>query len=519
MSIENKIENLERKTREYTYDLRVIVRRQPLNELLAILSSFLWPNELAWEDLRRRTRNNNQLLTKIKIFIPSLAKFAIINSNNHVGQSNRNIDDFYRDLLKAIDLIIEIKDWLPFNSFPDADFAYSAWQFVLANQQFPLQENPKNHITRYFQIYKRIPLEMNSQLNIDGAFQHIFGVPIERFWLLILKTLLGYKGAWVKEDKFLGLNEGPYNITEKEFTNFFNTLSVDYSGFKVLSKNESFSLTGSSTQFYGFTPFDQFPTIKNESEILILSPYYLAKKLSYSVYFDLLHFFQNGEDPRRNPFSNEFGLVFENYVGKQLNNLNDGGELIHEFEFDTDNKKFTDWSLLYGDQLILIEVKKSLLPNSIKFLMDKVELKNVLKRNIIYGLKQCYSKINHIKNETRGLELFSDTANFYPLIVVFDDSYLLNNYFIRRIIDEVLAEEEIVFEKNWQIITVRELENIVNVCSEEKTLLSILQEKIVNEDNIFMDWDKYLASIDIEIGENELLEETFKEELELINAI
>lgn len=518
MPLETFQNNLERNTRNYIDDLRVLVRRQPLNELLSLLSSFLWPNELAWEDLRRRTRGNEQTLTKIKVFIPFLAKFAINQSNDHVGTSNRNINDFYADLERSINLIIEIKDWLPYDLFDDPDYAFSAWQFVIANQQFPLQENPKNYLIRCLLFYKTIPAEINSQLNIAEAFQNIFGLSIERFWLLVIKTLQGYHGAWFPTNIYLGLNEPPYNITAEELTTYFNKISTDYTTFRTISIDQSVSLVGRSTQFYGFTPFDKFPVIRNGSQSLILSPYYLVKRLTHSVYFDLLHYFQVGDDLRNNPFSSEFGMIFQNYIGKQLSYIDDGSELIPEFEYDSDNKKFADWSLLYTNKLVLFEVKKNLLPNSIKFMMYKNELKESLEKGIIKGLRQCYNKINHSRNNISGLERFSNVEEFYPVVIIYDDTYLFNDNFIRTIIDETLSEEGIAFDKKWQIITTREIEDVVNICSAERSFISLLSEKLDSSDKLLIDWTQYLKSKNIDIGENALLRETFETEIELLNT-
>lgn len=46
-------------------------------------------------------------------FIPSLAKFSIINSNLNIGESNRPIGKVFSDVDKCVSLIIYIKDWNP----------------------------------------------------------------------------------------------------------------------------------------------------------------------------------------------------------------------------------------------------------------------------------------------------------------------------------------------------------------------------------------------------------------------
>jgi len=507
------------KIRNYLHELRVLVRKQPLYELLMVLSGFMWPNNFAYEDLRNRLKKNNEVLDKFKTFIPLLAKYAILNSNDHVKMNDREINKFYSDLERAINLIIEIKDLMPIELIGSSKFILSARKFTLANQQFPQREDPKNYMVRFILLYKTIPQELKLEIDISQAIEENFKMSIDRLYLILLKTLLSYKGEWVSKGKYLGLNSDPYYFKEEELNNFFNTLLIDYEKFRDISNDKKLSLTGYATQFYGFSAFDKYPILENNSKIIIPSPYHFLKRITQSIYFDLLEYFQKGNDLRDNSFSRYFGKIFENYVGKQLEYLKDGSLLVEEFEFDKDKKKFADWTIVYSDSLILIEVKKNLLPNSTKYLMNETNLMEVLNRGIVKGLKQCADKIKYTKNKIKGLEKFSMIKKFYPVVVIFDDSYLLNDTFIRSIIDKSLVELQIEFENDWQVITTRELEKIVTVCSEENRFIDLLNDKISNQEKLCADWERYFLADGYSITENQLLKETFTNELELINKM
>lgn len=496
----------------------MIVRRQPLNELLAVLSAFLWPNDFGFAELRRRTANNIIQLKKIITFIPMIVKYAIQNSNDNIGTSDRNKEEFYLDLNRGIDLINEIKDWYPVKSEENIDFYLESWRFVIANQQLPQQENPKNLVSRFILLYKIILNEIEFNLNLDDACVNFSNLNLDRLWTISLKTLVGsYSGAWITFNNFQGLNVPPFNITNQELNDFFNYISTDYLTFRKVSKDEDISLTGDSAQFYGFNPLDKYPAIRNQNKLLILSPYYFIKRINHSIYYDFLDHFQNGEDPRQNQFSTDFGKIFELYIGKQLTDLNDGSNLITEFEFGPENKKFSDYSLLYGNDLCLIEVKKNLLPQKIKFSMDKAQLKQALEIGIIRGLVQCSNKTKSIISQEIGLETFSNVENIYPLVIIFDESYMLNDGFIRDIINEILIEKEITLNKTWQIITTRELEDIVNICSAECRFIDLLKDKLSSPKSLKQDWTEFIKSKDLEIGENRLLQETFTQYIAYIN--
>lgn len=236
------------------------------------------------------------------------------------------------------------------------------------------------------------------------------------------------------------------------------------------------------------------------------------------MYFDLLNHHQQSEDNRDNPFSVFFGEVFQSYVGKQFTLLDDDGELLPEFDYDADgSKKFCDYSLIYGDTAILIEVKKHLLPVHSKFELNKEKLKETLCRSVVLGLSQIANKIGHIKTGVYGLEKFNDIKNFYPLVLTFDDTYQMNDLYIRTLINEILKEKEIIFDNKWQIMTIRELENLVPVCSNKQSFLDLFKKKNGDEKKIFLDFDAFLTGENIEFVDNELIAQVIKEEIDRFN--
>lgn len=499
--------------RNLLIDLRAIIRKQPLHEWLAFLSSLNFPNDKAWRILDERTKDDSAIRKAFRIFVPSLAKYSILNSNDHVGESNRNFELVFNDVFKCIKMIVEAKDWLPSELYEDPDLALSGWTFLMANQQNIFQEFPKNTFARCFWLYDRIPKEIKKENGIDVAndIENLYGLSLNKLWIITSNILGQYKGGYQ-------LFEPENKTIDEDSIKYFEKVSIDYANFRTLANDKTKSLTGESTQFYGFSPLDLYPIIKTQGKYIIICPYYLIRRFYIPMYFDLLNHHQQSEDNRDNPFSVFFGEVFQSYVGKQFTLLDDDGELLPEFDYDADgSKKFCDYSLIYGDTAILIEVKKHLLPVHSKFELNKEKLKETLCRSVVLGLSQIANKIGHIKTGVYGLEKFNDIKNFYPLVLTFDDTYQMNDLYIRTLINEILKEKEIIFDNKWQIMTIRELENLVPVCSNKQSFLDLFKKKNGDEKKIFLDFDAFLTGENIEFVDNELIAQVIKEEIDRFN--
>ncbi|MBN1638764.1 MAG: hypothetical protein JW866_07345 [Ignavibacteriales bacterium] len=521
--IDEKIRNISRErdkeVRRLLERLRTNVRKFPLNEFLYLLASFNWPGNNSFNLLNPTSEKKYQKGLLYYIYLPALAKYAILNSNDYVGESNKSIKKALPEVDEMVYLVNEIKDWIPSHLLKNPKFAIDAYLFQLKNQQFPFQEDPNNILSRSLFLFRDIPEHTNYDIDLSKAFHEIYGISLHRFWVLTLNLMMKYNGAWLSNQNFMGLDEAPLFIKYDEVTHYLNKISLNYYTFKERAKNPALSFQGNSNQFYGYSPFDSHPIIFRNNEFLIISPHHFIRRMYLPIYFDLLKYFQIGTDFRTNPFSSSFGKIFQAYVGKQLEYIKDGSEILPEFKFGTkkEQRDFTDWSLLYENNLILIEVKKNILPQDARFVVDPDVLKEKLNNSIIYGLKQCHNIIKHIENKTDGLERFKNIKMFFPVIVTFDDTYLLNSFFIRKIIDDELENNNIKFVNKWQVLTIREFEQVISLCNSSQTFLSLLKRKISSPEYLHMEWDSFLRNLGIEIKRNELLEKKIENEFEEAN--
>ncbi|MEO8399422.1 MAG: hypothetical protein ABI550_06360 [Ignavibacteriaceae bacterium] len=500
------------KVRNYLRDLRALVRRQPLHEWLAFLSSLNFSNNKTWKIFQERTKNDDKSRKAYRIFLPVLAKYSILNSNDNIGISNRNFEEVYRDVRKCIEIIIEVKDWIPPGLFDNPEIALAAWTFLMANQQNIFQEFPKNTFARCFWLYDRIPKELKAEkgINMEKDIENIYGLSLNKLWIITSNIIGQYQGGYQ-------IFDSNNDTIDKDSIKYFDKFSIEYKDFRTLATDKTKSLIGESTQFYGFSPFDLFPIIRTQGKYIIVCPYYLIRRFYIPMYFDLLNHYQKSKDKKENLFSYYFGEVFQFYVGKQLTLLDDNDGLLYEFDYDKDgSKKFCDFTLIYDDCAILIEVKKYLIPVHSKFELNRSNLKDALSKSLVLGLIQIANKIEHIKSNIIGLEKFNDIKNFYPLVITFDDSYQMNDLYIRILINEILNENGIQFDNKWQIMTIRELENIVSICSKKLSFITLMKKKVEGE-KVVLDFDTFLISEKIEILDNELINQVIKEEINSFN--
>ncbi|MHA2275762.1 MAG: hypothetical protein ACXAC2_08355 [Candidatus Kariarchaeaceae archaeon] len=511
------IKERERKVEDGIVQLQQIVKKYPLNEFLLLLAALNWPGNNASNYLDKKIGNNKSTGLKYQIYIPALAKYAILNSNDFIGSSAIPFEIAFEDVVKCITLINDIKDFVPFELASDFDFALSAFHFFIANQHFRFQDRIhvlNNTIARAFIIFRDLPKKTYPSLELSKIFKIIYGLNQSKFFVISARLLGMRQKDWFNFDNFSGLDKMGNNLTKEDLITYFARMSINYNDFRNEAIDQNKSFIGKSSQLYGYSPFDKYPILKRKDKFLIISQHYLIWRVYLPIYFDFLQYFTELENSQNNTFSNSFGHVFQDYVGILLKQLKDGSNLLDEIKFGKSKKDFTDWSLLYPKKksIILIEVKKHLLPLKSKFSMDKRILEQSLNDTIIKGLVQIYNKINSINNKEKGLEKLESYESFYPVVISFDDSYLLNDYFIRKIIDGELSKRNIKFQNKWQIITIKELEQIIPSFSYSNTFLEMLRLK--SEDKyVYSDWDKYLIDSGFEIKTNEYLGSIIKGEL------
>lgn len=179
------------------------------------------------------------------------------------------------------------------------------------------------------------------------------------------------------------------------------------------------------------------PVIKelvfNQEVYFIPLPFLFIDKLFSGLYYTLQDSYSN-----ITAFRNEFGVVFEDYVGKIVKrDLNDYKILSDKdlpYVKNKSQSKFVDW-VVYNDNIAyLIEVKASMLPLSNIYNTD---INDFIERHIIKDYNQM---ISHLKDvETIKEFEFLRNKKIIP-IIIYKDIPLLNTYLFKNTVIKYIEQ-------------------------------------------------------------------------------
>jgi len=183
-------------------------------------------------------------------------------------------------------------------------------------------------------------------------------------------------------------------------------------------------------------------------------PDLIAQRISGGIYYQLFNHYKE-------KFSNFFGSVFEYYVGEVLkNSLNSFSTLVTEKElrktYPTTRGKAPDFVIIEGATAILIECKATRFLRSAICTGQEEAIRDSLKQ-IKKGSKQLYEFSNACNQKKLGLEKLYDCNRIESVIITFEPLYLINSYFFREYIDDLLRLEGL---ENFDLIilSIEELE-------------------------------------------------------------
>lgn len=213
-------------------------------------------------------------------------------------------------------------------------------------------------------------------------------------------------------------------VNKTAIENFLNYLSIDYSGYRNdILKYEKLNIY----------PLHSKPIIKTGSKenetYMIVNPCFLAEKVFNGLFFDIERTFETNKK-----FRDEFGRIFESYVGKFLKYEAKNIKIIPEITYRKNhtNAQFVDWIVLENDTAYLIEVKSSTMP------LDDVynsNIDNYINKHIIGAYLQIIKKLNDIKT-SKELQFLKD-KQVKPIIIFRDVLPFYNELFRKKLIDAI----------------------------------------------------------------------------------
>ena len=368
-------------------------------------------------------------------------------------------------------------------------------------EQLTLQQDIRHIACRNYALYTKNDFQEKFKQRIGLNLKEYFNIAI--FFM-----------AFFKRNTIFFEIDDMVKVLPKEETLFFSQknilkiveyLSITVEKYKELLKQEHYK---------NVMPLQDRPIIKlslyGKIKYIVPSPAYFIEKVYNGVFYDIENEYEKHTD-----FTNELGIVFEDYVGKIIKEYSEGFTVKSGDEITYKKSgtlaKYTDWTVYNDDQAYIIEVKSAVLP---LFDIYSESLSGFIKKHIIPAYKQI---INNILYQNNYLELnFLKDKKQIPIIVfrnvpfinlpLFEKeirreikNHVDNNpkdYFIWKYLNsqKVFLFSIAEFEIFWANRTIATIEDIFDGKGSSDSVLTFLQKKSsdVKEHKIFSKMYGYL---------------------------
>ena len=433
-----------------------------------------------------------------------IAKSLILNSNDHRKET------FDKDaLIKTLNICNNIfddklkiaakDDKIPNNIEMHSFFIRTAFQ------QFPFQVGTRNKIPRALFLFEDIPNEIkNPIIDLKKEIKEIYDLNIIEILTIGISIFTRCGNGYFNPDHIINVQSNYLKkfLTSDKVNKLISKFSIDYDSLREEFKKYSGPL---GLEQYEFNPLKVYPIVKTQIAGLVIPvPIFLIYRITDGLFYDLSEKFKK---EKSNPFHIFFGKeIFERYVGILLKQKYNSSELFSEWSYGTKKNKHNtvDWIVIRGNNAILIECKTSGISQEAKSFTELEILQQDLGLRIVKSIKQISQLVKDIRNRVIGLEKLFNIKRFYFIVITFDRVFLSGTPFFKDLISQELEKENIKI-KNYQILSIDELENLIPVLHKYE-LEFLLDKKFENP---------YWSTYDFEI----FLKEFFKEKKININTV
>jgi len=302
-----------------------------------------------------------------------------------------------------------------------------------------------------------------SNYDIPNEFQRITGLSTREFMQLgmVLSSAKAgpYKTAGTLNQSCIdkGINVGIDVLNKDKVQRFLNAASCDYDKFRITADQALFKVSDNKYILYEFNPLTKYPFIKVHPERWVSpNPDLVVDRVTSGIYYDLL-------DESGKSFTDNFGPIFEKYVGDLLGSVYPKEKILKEQQYGgkrNRKKGPADWTIFDNSCAILIECK-SFAPNlRMKSIASETDIEEYTQR-IADAVEQVYNHVNQIKSGNTDLKQFR--SNEYRIIVLtFRRLQAVNTIFFKSIILDCL-EKKGISNPEFAVFSLQEFENYLSL--------------------------------------------------------
>ncbi len=423
--------------------------------------------------------------------VVAIAKIALLVCPHVTERSRGSFEPIGEALIMAADLIDREEDLAGQPDF-QSPANRNAWlRFIIMNGTFNASDNFACSLARTHDLY--LPddgPDDDGAVDLRARFEEITGLDPEFAWGMGMALLANWQTVDPKSDRPPGpLSLEAYrqalNISDGEIYALTNLFAVDAGEARGTLLERGCGPR--SLQPYDIQPLDRSPLVSLEGRLYCPSVRLLRWKLTTGLHHVFLQPSKRNNDARRLDYFNYAGRVFEGYVEALLRRVfpQEARRYVGEKQLRQripSRMKACDGVILYGDTVLLLECKATLLPYGVRAEGDL----DILRRKAanIFGkaAEQFDDTILAIEDGCLGDLVRPDTVTRYLPLVVTLDMIPVEPFFYRTIEDVIAKRDALTHAKTrpLQVLAVSELELLEEYMAEGGSLAEILLERIEN---------------------------------------
>lgn len=282
-------------------------------------------------------------------------------------------------------------------------------------------------------------------IDIDKKFQDFTGLSLDDYMFLISAIIALYRerrkdtksdpnAIFIEEDNFTRAT----HISSEKLNKLFELVSIPIEQYK----NEILSSKDINLN-YGFLSFRKYPLARiSDNKYICLDFYFLLDKISNGIFW-LIN--DNLKKKERSKFHAFWGCIFESYIKFIFEKIYTQKEhiFIPNPPYDNIEGEVADGILDYGEDLILLEYKFTVLPQEAKYINSTSQLTKEIKLKFEKNQKGEWKGYGQLANSIN--KLFSKGSNvtckyvgkdkikrIFPVLIVYEhffNSPFINYYF------------------------------------------------------------------------------------------
>ena len=439
--------------------------------------------------------------------VVALAKIALLVCPHVTERTAESLQPIGEALMMAADLIdreeaVELAPDLRSRASRDAWLRY-----LVMNGLFNSSDNLAFALARTYDLYLPDgpgPDGHDGSVDLRGRFEEITGLDPDFAWGMGIALLANWRTVDPKSDRPRGpLSLEAYasalNISQRETTALRRLFAVDAG--EARERLRERGCGPDSLRPYDIEPLDRSPLVELEGRLYCPSVRLLRWKLTTGLHHVFLQPSEQNDEARRLEYFRYAGRIFENYVEALLRRVfpKEARRYVDEETLRQripPGTKACDGVVIYGDTVLLLEYKATLLPYRVRGEGNLHDLRTKARHVFGRAAKQFDHTILAIEEGCLGNLVQPDLVTRYlPLVVTLD--MLPVEPFFYRTIEEAIDEQNALTHtkaRAMQVLAVSELELLEEYMGEGGSLAALLLERIENDTHRDSTMQNYLLA-------------------------